>query len=221
MAWPSWMPSASRPSAFPDWSDIYRTVVPREWPARLFAVGSEAMSDLIAHGESFALARDLLQFVQSYIIPENDSTYAIFLDKWEEVFNVAPAATTGLRIDRLVAALRQRGTMTRALTRAIMCRAYSKTAPSSVTLVSPTAANVAATDTLGDETKIRGGTSMHIHYWDESIDPDLSLAWDLINQIKPAWEQWTVGKWQYGRYGSTADNTIRTRYQGGTYDTRP
>jgi hypothetical protein len=216
------MPSATRPSLFPDWSDFFRTVVPREWPNRLFAVGSEARADLIALGESLALTRDLAQFIQLYLWPEKDSAYAIFLDLWEAVFDVSPSSTTALRIDRLVATFRQRGTMTYALTKAILVRCFStETDPSTIELSSPTAANVAATNTLGDETRARGGTSMHIYHVAETKTPTLKLAWDLINQIKPAWERWTIGKWKYGRYGSSASGTIRTRYNGGTYNTRP
>jgi len=220
MAWPSWMPLAARPSNWRDWPTIFKDVIPREWPARLFQAGAEAYHDLIALGESLALARDVFAHVQHNLWPQEDDDM-LFISRWESAFGFQADGTDAERIQRIIAAFRQRGTMTMGAWFAIILKAWGLEDPSLIAYTMPTVADVVATETLGASTYMRAFSFLHIYLVAETSDPDLSLKNDLIATNKPTWETWFAGKYQYGLYGSTATNTIYGRYNGCTYDTRP
>ena len=188
MAWPSWMPIASRPSSWIDWSTIFRETIPREWPKRLFGAESQAYSDLVAFGEALALARDMLSMIQHNIWPADDASDNLFTDRWEESFGIQPDGTSAERTDRLIAVMRQRGTMTEDLVRAIMIRAWGLSDPSLLTLTSPDPADVATENPAEDWQWAYPQTNMHISLTSEASAPDQGLAEDLIAKIKPTWE---------------------------------
>ena len=201
MAWPSWMPLAARPATWIDWSTTFRSVIPREWPKRLFGAGSQALSDLIAFGESLALARDMLSFLQNSLYPNQDTT-GIFTEDWEGVYGVQANGTITERNDRLVAMFRMRGTMTQDAVKTVMCRAFGIDDPTAIGITSPTPAAVAVV--LGASTDewrwCRLQMQMHIFHLTETIDPDFDIAADLIAKIKPTWETWTFGRYLDGKY---------------------
>ena len=210
MAWPSWMPSAARPSIFPDWSEIFRTVIPREWPENLFGPGTQGMGDLKATGESLALARDMLEFALRYIWPGKDTGSGYFLSDWEKVFGISPAATLASRSYRIIASMRQRGTMTEGLVKAIMAPAFGTTDPAEVAFDSPSSADVAAeySATATTENHVAFlGTNLHIYSGaTPQVEPDWGLAADLIARIKPTGDTWSFGKSNYLIWGVHADD---------------
>lgn len=195
MSWPSWMPLAARPATWIDWSATFRDVFPRAWPARLYVSGSDAYSDLVAFGESMALARDMVGVLTHNIWPAADANDHLFIDRWEEVFDLQPDGSFDERTSRLIAIMRQRGTMTQDLVRAIMCRAWNTDDPGAVSLSSPAA-------TPAPQCEVHGafqGSNMHIYHTAQSAAPDVGIIEDLIAKCKPTWETWT-----YGRYGTSS-----------------
>jgi len=200
MAWPTWMPIVARPAHWIDWSSIFREVIPREWPKRLFAPGSQAYSDLIAFGEALALARDFASLLQHNIWPALDANYRIFMERWEGVFGLQPDGTSDQRTSRLIAVMRQRGPMTESLVKAIMCRAWNTDDPSAITIVHPDPADVAAATPTAEWEYAALQTQMHIYHTAEGAEPDYGLAADLIAKNKPTWENWYVGRYNHGKY---------------------
>ena len=200
MAWPSWMPLAARPSHWIDWSSIFRDVIPREWPKRLYAQGSQAYADLIAFGEALALARDMTSLLQHNIWPALDTDY-LFTDRWEESFGLQPSGTNSQRVDRLIAHMRQRGTMTQDLVKAIMCRAWGSNDPGIVQLTSPDPADVATAAPDSEKAWAFNQTNMHISQVGAPGSIDQGLAEDMIAKAKPTWETWTVGQLRILNWG--------------------
>ncbi len=194
MAWPSWMPIAARPANWIDWSAIFRETMPREWPKRLFGAGSQAYQDLIAFGEAMALARDLASLLQHNIWPALDAVDFILSDRWEEAFGIQPSGTNTERTDRLIAFIRQRGTMTQTLVKAIMARAWGADDASAVTLVNVDPADVAALGTIPDWQAAQLLSQMYIYHTAETTAPNASLIRDLIAKNKPTFENWYYGR---------------------------
>ena len=202
MAWPSWMPMAARPANWIDWSEIFSETMPREWPKRLFGAGSQAYQDLIAFGEAMALARDWASLLQHNIWPALDGNDFIFGGRWEETFGLQPQGTQDERTDRLIAFLRQRGTMTQALVKAIMARAWNSDDASAVTLRNVDPADVAALGTIPDWQAAQLLSQMYIHHTAESAAPNASLVIDLISKNKPTFENWYYGQYYRLKWGS-------------------
>ena len=202
MAWPSWMPIAARPSNWLDWSSIFRETIPREWPKRLFGAGSQAYSDLIAFGETLALARDMTSLLQHNIWPALDANDNIFTDRWEEAFGIQASGTLDERTSRLIAFMRQRGTMTEDLVKAVMIRAWNLDDPSLLTITSPDPADYAASGAVEDWQFAYLGGNMHISLTSEATAPDRGLAEDLMRKIKPTWETWSVGQYKFLAWGT-------------------
>lgn len=205
MAWPTWMPIVARPSTWIDWSDIFRETTPREWPKRLFGLGSQAYHDLIVFGEALALSRDMTSLLQHNIWPHLDGNDNIFTDRWEEAFGLLPDGTADERTNRLIAHLRQRGTMTEDLIKAVMCRAWGSDDPSTVSISSPDPAAYAASGAADAWQWAYLGTSLHIYHTAESAEPNRGLAEDLIRKIKPTWETWSVGQYKYLAWGTPGE----------------
>ncbi|MEE9367157.1 MAG: hypothetical protein V3W44_10745 [Dehalococcoidales bacterium] len=205
MAWPSFMPLAARPSNWIDWSATFRDVIPREWPKRLFGAGSQALSDLIAFGESLAIVRDYLSFLQNSLYPNQD-TNGIFTEDWERVFGVQASGTIAERNDRLVAMFRTRGTMTQDAVKTVMCRAFGIDDPTAIGIISPTPAAVAVLNPPEVWQWVFPQTNMHIFHLAETIEPDWDIAQDLIDKIKPTWETWSFGKRMQLKWGVHADD---------------
>ena len=205
MAWPSWMPIAARPSNWLDWSTIFRETIPREWPKRLFGAGSQAYSDLIAFGETLALARDMTSLLQHNIWPALDGNDNIFTDRWEEAFGIQASGALDDRTSRLIAFMRQRGTMTEDLVKAIMCRAWDSDDPSAVSIVSPDPSTYAASGAVEDWQWAYLGHNLHIYHTAETAEPNRSLAEDMIRKIKPTWETWSVGQYKFLAWGTPGE----------------
>lgn len=198
MAWPSWFPytpTGSRPATWDDWVTILQEVTPRQWPARLYARDSEAWLDLKSFGESIALMRDILQFMQRWLWPNKD-TGGTFLALWEAVFDLAPAKSLALRQQRLEAAMRQRGTMTQQLVKAVMAPAWGHTNTDLVGLESPTQGWTATDDPEGAFL----GDNMHIYDINEAAEPDPMII-DLIAKVKPTWQIWSYGQYKRLKWG--------------------
>ena len=198
MAWPSWFPytpTGSRPSNWDDWPDLLKQVVPRQWPHRLFAKDSEAWLDLEALGESLALMRDILQFMQRGLWPGKDIG-GTFVSLWEAVFDLEPAKTLALRKQRLEAAMRQRGTMNQQLVKAIMAAAWGHANSDLVGLESPTQGWTASDDQGGAFL----GDNMHIYDVAEAAEPDPMII-DLIAKTKPTWQIWSYGQYKRLKWG--------------------
>jgi hypothetical protein len=136
----------------------------------------------------------MLSFLQHYIWPARDDDY-IFIDRWEEAFGIQPDGTEADRVNRLISFMRQRGTMTQALVKSIMCRAWDSDDPSVVTLRNVDPADVAALGTIADHQAAELLSQMYIHHTAETASPDASLMQDLIAKNKPTYENW-----YYGRY---------------------
>lgn len=210
MAWPSWFPQISRPKGWPDWPDIFTVVIPREWPEGLFGLETNGEGDLQATGETLALARDFLEQVLRYLWPQTviDSIDddGIWLDDWEAVFNTTGGSSDlTARAERLVAAFRQRGTMTEALVQAIMAPAFGETDPSKIAFESPTAAAVAAASPDEDWQWVFLHTNMHIYHADETTAPDQEMAETLIAKIKPTGDTWSVGQYKRLKWGTPGE----------------
>jgi hypothetical protein len=170
----------------------------------LYAAGSQAIADLVALGESLALARDLASFLQHNIWPQHDDEHGLFIEDWEEVFGLLPYGDIDARVDRLISTLRQRGTMTQDLVKAIMCRAWGSDNPNDVTI---TSVNLATTvDPDEDWQWAFMQTNMHIFHSAQTQEPDFGMAYDLIAKIKPTWETWSVGKAKTLKWGVHADD---------------
>ena len=200
MAWPSWMPLAARPANWIDWSAIFRETMPREWPKRLFGAGSQAYQDLIAFGEAMALARDFASLLQHNIWPALDGNDFILNDRWEETFGLQPQGTQDERTSRLIAFMRQRGTMTQTLVKAIMARAWNSENPDVLTLVNVDPVDVAALGAIDDYQAAQLLSQMYIYHTAETVYPAVSLIIDFIAKNKPTFENWYYGQYFRGKY---------------------
>lgn len=208
MAWPSWFAQGSRPSTWVDWAAAFRKTVPREWPRNLFADESEGFKDLVAFGEALALSRDMLNQVMAYIWPARDSVDGVFVDDWEGAFNLRPgSADLDERIDRLIAAFRQRGTLSADQTKAILSYAFGSADPADVSIEIANATDLASAWAAGD-TSMNAGLSylftmncVHVYHTSESVAPDQDLLEYLISRIKPAWEFWSGGQYNRLKWG--------------------
>lgn len=218
MAWPTWMPIAARPAFWDDWSTIFRSVIPREWPKRLFGGESNAYNDLVALGESLALARDMLSILQHNIWPTKDETDQLLTDRWEESFGIQASGTDSDRTNRLVAFMRQRGTMTSDLVKSIMCRAWGSDDPAIVTLISPTPGDVAAVAPTEDWQWADLQSQMHIYHTTEAEEPDYNLMEDLISKNKPTYENWSFGRYNAAKYEGSGGPEGGPGGGVGTYD---
>ena len=198
MAWPSWFPytpTGSRPATWDDWPTILQEVIPRQWPPKLFAKDGNAWKDLKALGESIALMRDILQFMQRYLWPNKDAG-GVFIAMWEDVFGLGPANTLALRQQRLEAAMRLRGTMTQEQVKAIMAPAWGHTNTDGVGLESPTQGWTASDDQSGAFL----GDNMHVYDSNEAAEPDPMII-DLISKTKPTWQFWSYGRYKRLKWG--------------------
>jgi hypothetical protein len=202
MAWPSWFPNTptgSRPTTWDDWTALFKQVIPRQWPTGLFGRDGNAWKDLTSMGESYALVRDLLQFLQRYLWPTKDDG-GVFVPLWEEVFNISPAGSLTTRKNRLIATMRQRGTMTEDLIKALFAPAFGSNDADSVGLESPTQGWTASDDTDGAFL----GNNMHIYSADESTEPDPMII-DLIAKVKPTWQIWSYGQYKRLKWGTPGE----------------
>jgi hypothetical protein len=186
---------------------VLRDVVPREWPKKLFSASAEAWADLIATGEALALARDMLSFMQQRLWPAKDTRDYNFLEDWEAAFSLQQKGDEDKRTDRVIANLRQRGTMTQDLVKTIMCRAWGVDDPSRVGLES---ASPSAVWTEGPDEEwqwAKALSEMYIYDSTEAAMPDEDLIQDLIAKNKPTFETWYYGqyrllKWYAGGQGT-------------------
>lgn len=196
MAWPSWFPAAARPSTWEDWGAIYKRVIPREWPRGLFSSDSDALADLQAFGESMGLARDLMEWLLRAFSPRLDSTGTL-LGRWEDALGISRQALIATRLAWITARCRLLSKyMTEADIKGIMCWAWGSTDPAVVSLVHPDTSTIVTYDTLGVVTYVQNQNCLHIYRTGESAAPNYRLADSLIAQIKPTWQDWTVGQYE-------------------------
>ena len=195
MAWPSWFPTAARPSSWRDWGEVYKKVIPRDWPFGLFNPEAEAWYDLQAIGESLAMTRDMMQWVLTAYFPRWD-TNAAFLGRWERVLGISLAATIAAREERVTSHLRTiRATMTQDQVKAAFARAFGSDSADDVSLTSPTAADIATAAPAEDWQWVLASTVMHIFSTGGSINPDRKIVDDLIDRLEPTGETWTCGQY--------------------------
>ncbi len=99
--------------------------------------------------------------------------------------------------------MRQRGTMTEDLVKAVLIRAWNLDDPSLLTItVATTTEIVAEMSATSEEWQWTfAQTNMHISLTSEASAPDQGMAEDMIRKIKPTWENWSVGQYKFLAWG--------------------
>jgi hypothetical protein len=148
MADPSWYETWI--AAWEDFSAAYQAMAPRQWPKNLFSETGEGYKDQQGVGEILSWLRKGSKWISECFWPWLDAAYAdaastaapLFLERWEEVFGLAPRGTTyAERANRVLASFRNRGTMTEDRLKAIFISVFGTTDPDKLSLVAPTPEN--------------------------------------------------------------------------------
>lgn len=191
-----WLPT--RPGHWIDFGEIWKELTPDSWPRGMFKAGSEARGDQSALGECLGYGRELLEWILQTIWAQRDDE-ALWLDRWETALGLVARTTTALRQSAILSYLRGYGAGDSEKIKSVFAEVFGGDV-ADVSFASPTAAEIASVDTLGDVTHSRWNNYLHIYSTNEDIDPDYDLADDLITQNKPTWQTWTVGRYRGGLY---------------------
>lgn len=185
----SWLPGW--PVNWPDFVATYQQVIPREWPRGLWSVTGEVHKHHEVLGEILAYGRQLLEWILRSWLPQNDSE-GLFLDRWETVLSLAAAATVAERQNAILAAIRNRGTLTIELLRAIVAPAFGNPADlSEITVCGPTPSDIAGEATSASDPIWWFTYTLHI-YQTGSNALDEKIGDDILRRIAPAWCRWQI-----------------------------
>ena len=134
---PTWLPAW--PSAFPDFETALRYIVPAQYPDGLYHEEGQARLDQEAIGIVFSWLRKGAEWGLQRFWPWLDDD-ALFLDRWESAFGLEPTGSVATRQRRVVASMRNRGTLTEAVLTAIFEWVFGTEDPADITVVAPTPA---------------------------------------------------------------------------------
>ena len=189
---PPWLPHD--PAGWPLFGTEYKAMAPRQWPEDLYDdEDGNARKDQQAFGRALSLVRRATHWFITRLWPHRDSTGEYFAD-WEETFGISPAATTTLRQDRLIAALRNRGTLTDLKLRTMFAPVFGESDPATVAIVSPDLDSIPAGATADDHAELQ--TQLHIHHAAETADIDRQMADQFLGRVVPTGDTWTAGRWK-------------------------
>ncbi len=189
-AFPSWLPHD--PAGWPLFGTEYKAMAPRQWPEDLYDdEDGNARKDQQAFGRALSLVRRATHWFVTRLWPHRDTTGEYWAD-WEEVFAVAPAATDALRQDRLIAALRNRGTLTDLRLRTMFAPVFGESDPATVTIVSPDLDSIPAGATANDHAQLQ--TQLHIYHAAETADIDRQMADQFLARVVPMGDTWSAGR---------------------------
>ena len=206
MATPSWLPTW--PTGWPDIEARYKALVGSMVPRGLFDPDGENAADWAAIGEALGQVRKLIEWVLGNSLPHRDSE-GMFLWRWEELLQLVARGATATRQAWIVARLRQRGTETLSLAKAVMAGAWGEIDGSFLSVYHQDPAVYYAerggytTDAAYD---IREQQYLHFYPTAEDVAPDWDIAADLIARFAPTWAYWTVGRYKVMEYDGGADS---------------
>jgi hypothetical protein len=159
----------------------------------MFDLESQAWADNTALGKCMGYAREFLEWILQTIWVQRDDE-ALWLDKWEAIFDIAQRGTTALRQSAILGRIRGYGSGTEDQMRLVFADVFDGN-PDNVGFRNPTAAEITAGASLGETTYVRANNYMHIYHIPETADPDEGLARDLISYNAPTWQEWTLGRY--------------------------
>lgn len=132
---PSWLPSW--PSWAPDFETVYRRTIPAQFPQKLYKDEGQAYKDQECFAIGFSTIRKGLWWLMDAYWPWRDDN-ALFLPLWEAAFGLEPTGTIAERQRRVVASMRNRGTMTLEVVKAVFEWVFGTTDPTKISVAYPT-----------------------------------------------------------------------------------
>lgn len=193
---PPWLPHD--PAGWPLFGTEYKAMAPRQWPEDLYDdEDGNARKDQQAFGRALSLVRRATHWFITRLWPHRDTTGEYWAD-WEEVFAIAPAATDALRQDRLIAALRNRGTLTDLKLRTMFAPVFGSSDPADVRVSSPDLDAIPAGATSDDYAELQ--TQLHLSHMAETADIDRQMADQLLSRVVPVGDNWTAGRYKICQY---------------------
>jgi hypothetical protein len=161
----------------------------------MFKRDSQAEGDLLAMGAAAGYAKQALEWSLRCVVPHRDFE-ELFLDRWEDVFDLVTATTFADRVAALQGAFRLRGTTTRDLIRTIMVPAFPG-ANGDIQKLEVDRPDYEDLDGIDhDHAHARQQNHLHVFSFAEDLDPDLELADDLLGRLTPAVAEYTVGRYR-------------------------
>lgn len=202
MSEPGWLPS-SWSSSWPDYESIYRSMVHRFFPA-IWTDDSEAWLDQEVVGHVLSWLRKSMEYLLRRIFPHLDAD-DLFLEWWEKALSLASTGSVTTRSNRILAKLRNRGTLTLERLQAIMAPIMG-IEPSKVSVATPDMDDVIATGTTDLDNICDNAFTYHVYDSDGAADFDRDEALKAINLIKQSGDHVTVGqnidfKWDTDDHG--------------------
>jgi hypothetical protein len=208
---PSWYDSW--PASAPDYSGHYQRVAPRQWPKGIYSSEGEAFKDQEAAGEILSWLRKGSWWISEHIWPWLDEAAQVagtisdylFIDRWQKAFGLGADALG----NAILAAMRNRGTLTEAIVDAIFCPVFNTADPDNVSQVAPTPANTWAAAICWQKTPWT---------YDATIDLTACSGHDQYRVwcVGPANTiyQWAYGvsDWAWNSYASGTANTLNDVY---------
>jgi hypothetical protein len=192
----------------PEWDEIYKRIVPGLWPKRYAKSGGQISADLETYGHALSWVREAFDWILHAFFPDLDAN-ALFLDRWEAAFGLEAAGTVAKRQAAVIAAMRQRHTMTEDQIRAIFCQCFSGHDPAEIHFVWPSGADV-ETYATSDEAHVKHQNFMLI--WNDAGLDNLVMADALIRRLCPAWQRWSISEQRSMRYGNGVNTSLVYRW---------
>lgn len=190
MSEPSWLPS-SWPSSWPDYEDIYRSVTHRFFPA-IWTDDSQAWLDQEVVGHILSWVRKSMEYLVRRIFPHLD-TGDLFLEWWEKALSLASTGDVTTRTNRVLAKMRNRGTLTMERLQAIMAPIMNIEDPTNVYVINPDMDDVIATGTTDLDNICDNAFFYHVYNGGVATSFDSDEAMKTINRIKQAGDHVTIG----------------------------
>jgi hypothetical protein len=193
---PSWLPAY--PATWQDVQQTYEQTVPRQFPEGLYdpALERDEHKDTLGIADVLAWVAQAAEWVKRSIVPHQDSQ-GLFLGRWETALGLMQAATVALRQSRIVAALRTRKTLTKAVVQGIFLPLLFPSGDADdVQFIAPTVATLAAAlvgATAADIAQAEHDMFQLGIYDLNGTCSDLPGAMREARRRQPAWEHWWIG----------------------------
>lgn len=203
---PDWFPTW--PASWPDLEDVYTQTIPRQFPEGLYDdVDSDEYADIQAIGVVFSWIAQGSEWIKRRIFPQFDDD-AMFLHLHEEAFGLVKRATTTLRQNAVIAYMRyMRGTATKEQVQAILAPAFNTEDPNEIAFSYATLAQVVAANPDTQEGYNQVLHTLFIYHTGNNV-PDWDILRDSIRSIKPTWQVWEGGSYQYTKYNTQGGYNI-------------
>lgn len=218
MARPAWLPS-SLPTAIRDFVGDFVAVMPDFLPRRYTRRAADIYLEFQALGESVAYWRELLEWFMRTFLPQHDSE-GMWLSRHERDYGLRGGGLTDSEIDRrqraILAAMRNRGTLTTERAQAILAPIYD-VPPDEIAFATVAIKDLLASHYLvlnpseRDWHRAVDAYSIHVYHSLETVIPDQNALQAELSKLSQSGERWTGGQTKKFLWGTDGSGW------GGTY----